>query len=157
MRGVRRLEDTEMLAKPRRWLAYSIEVNDRLGCYDTLVDRFEQSDVPLDGAFGSNTEQGYEVPGILVAVGRAVEPARLWEVLELLGGLGRLFLCIDEGVTHNKFIAVGSLNLGKVPIVALSEELSTLIARPGTTAEELQQAVDSAPPVHVFGARDGRE
>ena len=143
-----------MLSKPRRWLAYTIEVNDLLECYDQLLDRFERADVPLDGVFGSNTQEGSAVPGLVVAIGPAVEPARLAEVLPLLEGFGRVFLLVDEGVSHNKFIAIGSLNLNKEPVVALSQGLAALISTPGATADQLCRAVEAAPRIHVLGREE---
>jgi len=142
-----------MLMKPRRWLAYTVEVNDLLPCYEDLLERFETSEIPLDGAFGSNTSDGREVPGLLLAVGPAVEPERLIEILELLHGLGQLFLVVNEDGPHGKSIAIGALNLNGDSVVAVTGELLGEIRRPGATSTELRMAIEAAPQVRVFAAR----
>jgi hypothetical protein len=142
-----------MLMKPRRWLAYTIEVNDLLPMYEQVVDRFEASDVPLDGAFGSNTTTGVELPGVLLAVGSAVEPARLAEVLGLLTGW-QLFVVMRDGREHEKEIIIGALNLDAEPVTAIAGELLATIMQPDATAADLRRAVDSASEVHVLVGRE---
>lgn len=141
-----------MLMKPRRWLAYTVEVNDLPPCFEEIIGRFEQSDVPLDATFGSNTEPGRQIPGLLIAFGPAVEPQRLHEVVSLLAGLGKLFLVVHHEATHSKYIGIGALNLEGEPVVAMSEALLALIRRPDTSASDLCKAVASAPRVHLFAA-----
>jgi hypothetical protein len=143
--------------KPRRWLAYTVEVNDLLPCFEEIVDRFEQSQIPLDGTFGSNTTPGHEVPGLLIALGPAVEPRRLDEVVSLLTGLGKLFLIIHDEATHSKYIGIGALNLNSEPVVAISEPLRALLRRPDATASELSKALAASPRVHLFAAGGGKE
>jgi hypothetical protein len=138
-----------MLMKPRRWLAYNIEVNDLLPQYSEIVDRFEQSDIPLDGAFGSNTEWGSEVPGLLVAVGPAVEPKRLLDIVALLDGLGQLFVTINHEGEHSKVIAIGALNLKREPIAAITEDMIATLSRPNATSHSMIEAIKSAPKVAV--------
>jgi hypothetical protein len=140
--------------KPRRWLAYSVEVNDLLPSYEQIVDRFEQSDVPLDGTFGSNTLSGVEMPGLLLAIGPAVEPARLAEVVDLLAGLGQLFLLVCDEPVHDKCILVGALNLEHDAVTAIAGDVLAVVRDPGATAADLRQAMEHAPKVHVLGARD---
>jgi hypothetical protein len=139
-----------MLMKPRRWLAYSVKVNDLLPQYEQIVDRFEESDIPLDGSFGSSTCSGSEVPGILIAIGPSVEPLRLHEVLTLLEGLGQQFLVIHDEAVYNKVILVGALNLCAEPIVALSKDILNEIKREGATVSDLAKAIVSAPKIHVL-------
>jgi hypothetical protein len=141
-----------MLMKPRRWLAYTVTVNDLLPCYEELITRFEQSEVPLDSTFGSNTEPGCQIPGLLVAFGPAVEPQRLEEVVSLLAGLGKLFLVIHHEATHSKCIVIGALNLEGEPVVAMSESVLALIRRPDASASDLCKAVAESPRVHPFAA-----
>ena len=81
-----------MLMKPKRWLSYTVELNDLLPSYDQILKAFELSAVPLDATFGSNSEPGHDIPGVLLAIGPAVEPARLGEILDLLEGIGQVTL-----------------------------------------------------------------
>lgn len=142
-----------MLMKPRRWLAYTVEVNDLLPSYERIVDRFEQSDVPLDGTFGSNTLAGVELPGLLLAIGPAVEPARLAEVVDLLAGLGQLFVLVCDEPIHDKCILVGALNLEHDAVTAVAGDVLATIMDPDATAADLCDAVARAPKVLVL-ARD---
>ena len=143
-----------MLMKPRRWLAYTIELNDLLPMYDEIVDRFEHSDVPLDGAFGSNTTTGLELPGLLLAIGPSVEPARLSEVVDLLEGLGQLFILVHPDGVHEKVILIGALNLKGEAVTALAGEVLATVTRPSATAAELRQAIKNAPKVHLLSGRE---
>lgn len=143
-----------MLMKPRRWLAYKIELNDLLPDYSKILDRIEHSDIPLDGVFGSNTEWGSRIPGLLLAIGPAVEPSRLLEILALVEGLGQVFLAVHDAAEHSKVIVVGSLNLNNEPIVAISEELIAVISPPGATATMLVDAIAAAPKVQVLSTRE---
>jgi hypothetical protein len=140
--------------KPRRWLAYTIEVNDLVPSYEDIVDRFERSDVPLDGTFGSNTVSGVEMPGLLVAVGPAVEPARLAELVDMLAGLGQLFVLVDEEPIHDKCILIGALNLEHVAVTAIAGDVLAVVRDPGATAADLHRAIAHAPKVLVLGGRD---
>lgn len=139
-----------MLMKPMRWLAYNIEVNDLLRQYTEIVDRFERSDIPLDGAFGSNTESGSEVPGLLVAVGPGVEPQRLLDILLLLDGLDQLFVVLNTEGEHSKIVAIGSLNLNKECIVAVTEEMIAVLSDPSATSTSMVEAINAAPKVGVL-------
>jgi hypothetical protein len=145
-----------MLMKPKKWLAYIIEVNDLLPSYDQIVERFEHSDIPLDGAFGSNTTTGTVLPGLLLGIGRRVEPARLAEVLSLLSGFGHLFILVHEDGTHehDKFIVIGALNLSGESVTAVTGDVLATIMRKDATAEELYQTIKKAPKVHVLTGRD---
>src|SRR5262245_581934 len=145
-----------MLMKPRRWLAYTVEVNDLLPCFETIVDRFEKSQVPLDATFGSNSTSGQQVPGLLIAFGPAVEPQRLHEVVGLVTGLGRLFLIVHDEATHSKYIGIGALNLNNEPVVAMTDALRALLGSPDATAADLRKALAGSPRVHLFDA-GGRE
>jgi hypothetical protein len=139
--------------KPRRWLAYTVEVNDLLPSYEHIVDRFERSDVPLDGTFGSNTLAGVELPGLLLAIGPAVEPPRLAEVVDLLAGLGQLFVLVCAEDTHDKCITIGALNLEHDAVTAVAGDVLATIMDPDATASDLSGAVERAPKVLVL-ARD---
>lgn len=143
-----------MPSKPRRWLAYTIELNDLLPNYSEILDRFEASDIPLDGAFGSNTERGTTMPGLLLAIGPGVEPARLLEVCELLEGLGQLFLRIYGEGEHSKGILIGALNLFHDPVVAIGDRLLDALSKPGATAACLARAVAEEAEVEVLPARE---
>jgi hypothetical protein len=144
-----------MLMKPRQWLAYTVAVNDLLPAYEQIVDRFESSDVPLDGAFGSNTTAGLELPGLLLAIGPAVEPVRLTEVLHLLAGFGQLFVLVHDDGEHDKLILIGALNLNGEAVTAIAGDVLATIKRPDATADDLRRAIEDAPKVHVLTTRDG--
>src|SRR5262245_42835819 len=118
-----------MLMKPRRWLAYTIELNDLLTTYEEILNRFERSDVPLDGTFGSNTTAGLELPGLLLAIGPSVEPARLREVVDLLDGLGQLFVLVHPDGVHEKVILIGALNSRGEAVTALAGEVLATVTR----------------------------
>lgn len=140
--------------KPRRWLAYTVSLNDLLATYPTILDRFEESDVPLDEVFGSNTEPGAKVPGLIISIGLAVEPPRLAEIVGLLEGLGQLFIAIDTECTpHSKCIYVGALNLRNEPVRAVSGRLLETILTPGLTASSLVDAIEREPSVEVLPGR----
>jgi hypothetical protein len=109
--------------KPKKWLAYTIEVNDLLPAYEQIIARFEESDIPLDGTFGSNTTAGHVAPGILLAIGPAVEPARLAEVILLLSELGQLFILVHDEASHNKVILIGALNLSGDKVTAITGDV----------------------------------
>lgn len=144
-----------MLMKPRRWLAYTVEVNDLLPAYEQIVDRFEPSEVPLDGTFGSNTLAGVELPGLLLAIGPAVEPARLAEVVDLLAGLGQLFVLVCDEDMHDKCILVGALNLEGDAVTAVAGEVLATIKDPDATVADLHTAIERAPKVLVLGGAHG--
>lgn len=144
-----------MLMKPRRWLAYTVEVNDLLPAYEQIVDRFEPSEVPLDGTFGSNTLAGVELPGLLLAIGPAVEPARLAEVVDLLAGLGQLFVLVCDEDMHDKCILVGALNLEGDAVTAIAGEVLATIMDPEATVADLHAAIEQAPKVLVLGGAHG--
>jgi len=143
-----------MLRKPRRWLGYTIELNDRLAEYEEILDRFERSDIPLDDVFGSHSIEQQLSPGLLIAIGPQVEPARLGEVLDLLDGLAQAFLIVHDEPPHNKVIYVGAMNLEAQPFVALSEELRALIRKAGATAADLVRAVGTSPKVQPMRKRE---
>ncbi len=145
-----------MLMKPKRWLAYTIELNDLLPHYEGILSAFDGSDVPLDATFGSNSESGMEIPGILVAVGSAVEPARLAEVLALLDGIDRIFLTVHDAAVHSKVIYVGALNLDGDPIAPFSDQLSSFVRDPNATPRELMRAIERAPKIDILSERPRR-
>jgi hypothetical protein len=146
-----------MLMKPRRWLAYTIQLNDLLEPYEEIVDRFAASDIPLDATFGSNTVAGAELPGLLLAIGPAVEPARLAEIVALLDGLGQLFVLIDLDGPHDKSVCIGALNLGGEPVAAVAGPILATLRTPGASALDLVRAVATAPKVHVLSGRDAAD
>ncbi|HEY1372054.1 MAG TPA: hypothetical protein VGH50_06255 [Candidatus Binatia bacterium] len=143
--------------KPKKWLAYTIEVNDLLPAYEQIIARFEESDIPLDGTFGSNTTAGHVVPGILLAIGPVVEPARLAEVILLLSELGQLFILVHDEASHNKVILIGALNLSGDKVTAITGDVIATIMRKDATAEALLRAIERAPKVHVIAARNADE
>jgi hypothetical protein len=144
-----------MLRKPRRWLGYTIELNDRLSAYEEILTRFEQSDIPLDDVFGSNSIAQPTTPSLLVAVGPQVEPERLGEILQLLDGLGQVFLVLHDDPPHNKVIYIGAMNLEAAPLIAVSDELRALTHQPGASAEELAKAIGASPKVQPMRKREG--
>lgn len=143
-----------MLMKPKRWLGYTIELNDLLPAYELIVDRFAGSGVPLDATFGSNTEGGVAFPGVLIAVGAAVEPARLIEVLALLEDIGDKFLVVHNDASHNRVIYIGALNLDKEPVVAISEGIVAALHRDGASARDMREAIAAAPRVYPMKPRE---
>ena len=142
-----------MLQKPRRWLAYTIELNDLLPTYEQIIDRFERSDVPLDGVFGSSSVSTSPSLGILVAIGPAVEPQRLDEVIRLVEDLDLLFLLVHDDPSHNKVIIIGAMNLDSAPFVAVTPELLGVIRGPGATAGDVTSAIAAMPKVQAIRKR----
>ena len=116
-----------MLIKNKKWLAYTVALNDLMRNYDKILTRFEKSSVPLDEVFGSNTEQ-YAPHSIILTFGPAVEPEHLRDILELLGEFRPDFLLLDEeGFPHKKQITIGSYNLDNEEAVPMTEEIKNKI------------------------------
>jgi hypothetical protein len=44
------------LVRPRRWLGYFVSLNDLHPRAEEMLDRFEQSEIPLWDTFGSSSE-----------------------------------------------------------------------------------------------------
>jgi len=145
-----------MLQKPRRWLAYTIELNDLLPHYQQILDRFERSDVPLDGVFGSSSVSTSPPVGILIAIGPAVEPERLDEVIRLVEDLDQLFLVVHDDPSHNKVIIIGAMNLESVPFVAVTPELLGVVRSPGATAASVRSAIAAMPKVQAIRKREAK-
>lgn len=143
-----------MLQKPRRWLAYTVELNDLLPSYERILDRFERSDVPLDGVFGSGSVSTSPPLGILVAIGPAVEPQRLDEILRLVEDLDLLFLVVHDDPPHNKVIIIGSMNLEAAPFVAVTPRLLGVIRGPRATAADVTSAIAAMPKVQAIRKRE---
>ncbi len=108
---------------PKRWLGYSIQLNDLLPRYSEILDRFEKSDIPLKDIFGSSSENPTPPSLNIIAFGIAVEPARLLEILELLEGFEPDYLQIDNRAINRKDIWIGAYNIDNEPVAMLSEAL----------------------------------
>jgi hypothetical protein len=108
------------LMKSKKWMAYTVALNDLIADYDVIIERFEKSSIPLDELFGSNTEQ-YSPHSIVMAIGTAIEPSRLRDILKLLENLGPDFIIVDiEGIPHKKTIYIGSYKLDQEEAIPMT-------------------------------------
>jgi hypothetical protein len=109
------------LVRPRRWLGYFVSLNDLHPRAEEMLDRFEQSEIPLWDTFGSSSEQPASNDRFIVAFGPGVEAGRLIEVLEVLEDLSVEYL---QAMRENrKTIYIGTLNLENEPVAPYSADL----------------------------------
>ena len=108
--------------KPRKWLGYSIHLNDLLPSSETIIDRFEISDIPLDDTFGSSSDLIEEPSKYILSIGPGVEVENLNDVIELLQGIEPEFIHIENDGSYRKCIYIGSLNF-EGPLGAVSKKL----------------------------------
>ena len=140
------------LQKPRRWLAYRIELNDLLPEVDAILDRFERSEVPLEDCFGSNSDRP-EVPrSTILFFGPGTEPDRLVELIDLLDGIPIHYVQAGDEVWNRKVIFIGSYNFDAEGGAPLSPGLIKDV-RGAATPEELTEIVQRASTVTPMTVR----
>lgn len=144
-----------MLMKPRRWLGYTICLNDELPQSERVLDQFEQSSIPLDDTFGSSSDVAGRNQSVIVMFGPRVERERLVEVLDLLAEaeLEVHFLMASFESCHRKMIYIGAYNLEHERVAPLTAELDSRIRTEARTAEELGRLVLAASTVTPITAR----
>lgn len=138
------------LMKPRRWLGYTIALNDLLANAKEILDRFERSEIPLDDTFGSSSDPAARPRSTILYVGPGVEQDRLLELLALLEGVPIHFLQADHAGHSRKTIYIGSFNLENERVAPYSPEILASVCRPGLSAEEVTAAIINASTVHVL-------
>ena len=141
------------LMKPRRWLGYTICLNDLLEDAPEILDRFERSDVPLDDTFGSSSDPPTRPRATLLYFGPGVEPPRLVEVLDLLRRLPVHHLQTDSSGHARKTIYVGALNFEALPVAPLTPSLDAQLRRPGLSVDELSAVVKAHSTVHALESK----
>jgi hypothetical protein len=102
---------------------------------DEMLDRFEQSEIPLWDTFGSSSESHVSNGQFIVAFGPGVEAGRLLEVLVLLDGFGVQRL--HAMPQNRKSIYIGSLNLENEPTIPFSADLLEVIRDLPEKADQL--------------------
>lgn len=138
------------LMKPRRWLGYTIALNDLLPDAEELLDRFEHSDIPLDDTFGSSSDPAERPRSIIVFFGPGVEQPRLLEVLDLLRGSRIHFLQTDTEGHNRKAIFIGALNLERERAAPYTPELLEALHEPGLSTDEIKEIVLQASTLQVL-------
>lgn len=123
------------LLRPRRWLAYSVSMNDLHSRAAEMLDRFESSEIPLAETFGSSSDVDAPPEQFIVAFGPGVEAGRLLEVLDLLEGIDapRLLAMSDQ----RKTIYVGAFNLAGEPTMPLTPAMLQLLRDAPDDAQQL--------------------
>lgn len=138
------------LIKDKKWLAYTIALNDLINGYDVIVERFEKSVIPLDEIFGSNSEQ-YAPNPVSMVIGNAVEPLRLRDILILLEGFEPDFLMVDnEGFPHKKAIFIGSYNLDHEEAIPLTPGLMQKLLNENLDSKGLQHILEQSLKVPII-------
>jgi len=112
-----------MLMKPRRWLGYSIYLNDLFPESEKILDRFEVSEIPLMDTFGSSSDPPTKPSKFVLMIGPGVEINRLNELLELLEGVCPEFIQPETDNTYRKNIYIGCNDSGNESIIPLSTQL----------------------------------
>ena len=144
-----------MLMKPRRWLGYSIHLNDELPGFARALDVFEQSDVPLDDTFGSSSDVSGRNQATVLMIGPRVEQARLIEILDLLAQ-ARVqvhFLQASGETDRRKTIYIGSYNLDHEKVAPFTRELESTLRTQDLDPDALAALVQEASTVAVITAR----
>ena len=142
--------------KNKKWVAYTIALNDLIRNYEEIIMRFEKSSIPLDEVFGSNTEQ-YAPHSFVLAFGSAVEPERLIDILNLLDEYGPDFLLLDEEeLPHKKYITIGSYNMDNIEAVPLSKEIKEKILYDKLDIDGLHLLYKQAPKVPIIDNKRNR-
>jgi hypothetical protein len=131
------------LQKPRRWLGYRIELNDLVSEADTILDRFENSEIPLDDCFGSNSDPPEAPRSTILFFGPGTEPIRLTELIELLDGTSIHYIQAGTESYNRKVILIGGYNLDAAPVAPLSPGLVKEM-RAAKSAVELAEIVQRA-------------
>jgi hypothetical protein len=120
--------------KPRKWLGYNILLNDLLPDAETIIDRFEISDIPLDDTFGSSSDPlPKEHSKYILSIGPGVEVDNLNDMIELLHGIEPEFIHIETDGAYRKCLYIGSLNFdgSLIPFSSkLKDELRKLKCSP---------------------------
>ena len=138
------------LMKPKRWLGYTIALNDLLPDAQEILDRFERSDIPLDDTFGSSSDPPARPRSTILYVGPGVEQDRLLELLGLLEGIPVHFLQADHAGHSRKKIYIGALNLENARVAPSSPEVLAYLRRPGLSPEEVTAAILDASTLSVL-------
>lgn len=144
-----------MLMKPRRWLGYTICLNDELPQSERALDLFEQSSIPLDDTFGSSSDVGGRNQSVILMIGPRVECALLVEVLDLLAeaSLPVHFIMATEETDRRKTIYIGAYNLDHEQVAPFTAELEARIRSLKLGADELSRVIRGLSTVTPITAR----
>src|SRR3954453_4049749 len=127
-----------MLMKPRRWLGYTICLNDELPQSERALDLFEHSSIPLDDTFGSSSDITGRNQSVILMIGPRVECAHLVEILDLLAeaSLPIHFIMAADETDCRKTIYIGAYNLDHRQVAPFSHELEATIRTMKLDAEQ---------------------
>jgi hypothetical protein len=141
--------------KPRRWLGYTIYVNDELPRSERILDQFEQSSIPLADTFGSSSDVSGRTQSVIVMFGPRVERDRLVEVLDLLASAEQAvhFLMASIEPSSRKTIYIGAFNLDGERVAPLTDALALRIRSESPSPDDLIQLVQSASTVTPLTVR----
>jgi hypothetical protein len=131
------------LLKPRRWLGYTISVNDLLADAERIIDLFENSEIPLADTFGSSSDPAERPRSVILFFGPGTEPERFAELLDLLPVAAIHFLQASTDGGSRKTIYVGSYNLDAEPVAPITPDLLAAV-RSASTPDELSRVVQEA-------------
>ena len=126
-----------MLMKPRRWLGYSIYLNDLFAESEKILDRFEVSEIPLNDTFGSSSDPPIKPSKFTLLIGPGVEIDRLNEILELLEGIGPDFIQLETDNAYRKNIYIGCNDSDNESIISLSPNLKEILKKQNFSPNEL--------------------
>lgn len=144
-----------MLMKPRRWLGYTVCLNDEVPQAEQALDRFEHSSIPLDDTFGSSSDVMGRTQSVILMFGPRVERDHLLEILDLLAEaqVPVHFLMASAASDHRKTIYIGAYNLDHERVAPFTAELNSRIRAEDLTSDELARLVQSASTVTPITAR----
>jgi hypothetical protein len=113
--------------KPRKWLGYTVLLNDLIERSDEIIDRFELSEIPLSDTFGSSSDPPIKPSRYILLVGPGVEIERVKDVLKLLEGMEPDYILPEIDGAYRKHIYIGCNDSDSEPIIPLSSELKKKI------------------------------
>jgi hypothetical protein len=144
-----------MLMKPRRWLGYTVCLNDELPRSEQILDHFEQSSIPLADTFGSSSDVSGRTQSVIVMFGPRVERDRLVEVLDLLASAEQPvhFLMASTGPSSRKTIYIGAYNLDGERVAPLTDALALRLRSENPSPDDLLRLVLSASTVTPITSR----
>ncbi|MFH2047744.1 MAG: hypothetical protein ABIK92_21675 [Pseudomonadota bacterium] len=123
--------------KPRRWLGYTIYLNDLFAVSEKILDRFEVSEIPLTDTFGSSSDPPTKPSKFILLIGPGVEIERLNELLELLEGIGPDYIQPETDNAYRKNIYIGCNDSKDESIIHLSPQLKETLKKQNFTSDGL--------------------
>ena len=151
------METEHMLMKPRRWLGYTIYLNDLFAESEEILDRFEVSEIPLSDTFGSSSDPPTKPLRFILLIGPGVEIDRLNELLELLEGMCPDFIQPETDKAYRKNIYIGCNDSNNESIIPLSPQLKETLKIQIFTPAELAAYLINAQKLKSLKAKGMRK